>query len=149
MAFRSNWLEEQIVFHDTKLIKHTIFLKDVLEKSRPTKAGYCNLRKYPFSMNIDKAMSSNHQKVLAILVSWWLNIYLQLRWSDKENASRRSKFWKIFLSLASPPPSHQSFGSTESIFLLPPPPPIDPSCQPYQSSCIFTFTQSPSVTAGT
>ena len=30
-----------------------------------------NLGKYPFSMNIDKTMSSNHKKVLAILVSYF------------------------------------------------------------------------------
>ena len=30
-----------------------------------------NLGKYPFSMDIDKAMSSNHKKVLAILVSYF------------------------------------------------------------------------------
>ena len=30
-----------------------------------------NLRKYPFSLNIDGEMSSNHKKVLAILVSYF------------------------------------------------------------------------------
>ena len=47
MAFRSNCLQEQIVFHDTKSTEHTIYLKDFLEKSRPTKAGYAKPEEIP------------------------------------------------------------------------------------------------------
>ena len=138
MAF--NWLKEQIVFHDTKSIEHTIYLNDVLEVQRLVMR---NLRKYPFLMNVEEAMSSSHKKVLVILVSYffwpilfqsgdWTSTFI-FNWGDqiKKMHLRRSKFWKIFLRLACPPPINLSvrpnqsscfppliFASTESIFLL-------------------------------
>ena len=145
MAF--NWLKEQIVFHDTKSIEHTIYLNDVLEVQRLVMR---NLRKYPFLMNVEEAMSSSHKKVLVILVSYffwpilfqggdWTSTFI-FNWGDqiKKMHLRRSKFWKIFLRLACPPPP----STFRFVRINLPASPHWSSRQPNQSSCFFTFTHS-------